>query len=236
MIEPGTLYLIATPIGNLGDITMRAVETLKQVDFIACEDTRTSGVLLKHLGIKKPLLSYHDYNERQAAERILSRIDGGESGAVICDSGSPAISDPGFVIARAAAERNVPLVPIPGPAALIAALSLSGLPTDAFIFHGFLPPKSGKRKAVLESLADRRETLIFYESPHRIIKLLAEIEEVIGDRQGVLCRELTKKFEEVLRGSISQLHEQLTSRSIKGEITLVVAGKTRKEQKRDSNL
>jgi 16S rRNA (cytidine1402-2'-O)-methyltransferase len=231
MAESGTLYLVATPIGNLEDITARAARILAEVDFIACEDTRTSGILLKHLGVKKPLIAYHDFNESRAAERIINRIVAGETGAVICDAGSPGISDPGFVIARTAVGRGVPLVPIPGPAAMIAALAVSGLPTDAFTFYGFLPPKSGKRRALLESLIERRETLIFYESPHKINRLLGEISEVLGNRQVALCRELTKKFEEVLRGSITQVIDEIGSRKLKGEITLVVEGLTRKNRK-----
>lgn len=228
MMECGTLYLVATPIGNLEDITARAARVLAEVDFIACEDTRTSGVLLKHLGIKKPLVPYHDFNESLAADRIVNRVVAGENGAVICDAGSPGISDPGFVVARTAVGRNVPLVPIPGPAAMIAALAVSGLPTDAFTFYGFLPPKSGKRRALLESLVERRETMIFYESPHKIKRLLEEIKETLGNRRVALCRELTKKFEEVLRGTIAHVSDQFTERKPKGEFTLVVEGKTRK--------
>ncbi|MFH2056922.1 MAG: 16S rRNA (cytidine(1402)-2'-O)-methyltransferase [bacterium] len=230
MAEPGTLYLVATPIGNLEDITARAARILAEVDFIACEDTRTSGVLLKHLDIRKPLVPYHDFNEGKAADRIIDRVIAGENGAVICDAGSPGISDPGFVVARTAVGRGVNLVPIPGPAAMIAALAVSGLPTDAFTFHGFLPPKSGKRRTILESLADRRETLILYESPHKIKRLLGEVKEVLGNRQIALCRELTKKFEEVMRGTVHQVIEQIGERQPKGEITLVIEGKTRKSR------
>lgn len=231
MAEPGILYLVATPIGNLEDITTRAVRILAEVDFIACEDTRTSGVLLKHLDVKKPLVPYHDFNEGKAADRIINRVIAGETGAVICDAGSPGISDPGFVVARTAIGRGVELIPIPGPSAMIAALAVSGLPTDAFTFLGFLPPKSGKRRTLLESLAERRETLIFYESPHKIKRLLGEVKEVLGNRHIALCRELTKKFEEVLRGTVHQVIERIGEKQPKGEITLVVEGKTRKSRK-----
>jgi 16S rRNA (cytidine1402-2'-O)-methyltransferase len=224
----GTLYLVATPIGNLEDITLRAARVLSEVDFIACEDTRKSGILLKHLGISKPLISYHNFNERSVAEKIISRVGAGENGAVICDAGSPAISDPGFVVVRSAVAAGVKVEAIPGPAALVAALSVSGLPTDAFFFCGFLPPKSGKRRRVLESLVERRETLVFYESPHRIAKLVAEIYEVLGNRTIALCRELTKKFEEVIRGTAAEVARVLEERSLKGEITLVVEGNVRR--------
>ncbi|MCK4857274.1 MAG: 16S rRNA (cytidine(1402)-2'-O)-methyltransferase [candidate division Zixibacteria bacterium] len=230
----GTLYLVATPIGNLDDITYRAVKVLAGVDFIACEDTRKSGILLKHLGIRKPLLSYRDFNERRVAERIIKRIMTGEDGAVICDAGTPAISDPGFVVARQAIAEGVKLVAIPGATALAAALSVSGLPTDSFIFLGFLPPRAGKRKAILASVADRRETLIFYESPHRLHRLLDELVAVLGNRQAALCRELTKKFEEIIRLDIEKMREQLEGRKLKGEITLVVEGNVRRRKFSDT--
>jgi 16S rRNA (cytidine1402-2'-O)-methyltransferase len=227
MATNGTLYLVATPIGNLEDITMRAVRILQEVDLIACEDTRTSGVLLKHYGISKPLVSYHNFNERQASERIIGRILEGQNVAVISDAGTPSISDPGFIIVREAVRQGINVVAIPGPVAMLMALSVSGLPTDAFIFYGFLPQTSGKRRAILESLVDRRETLVFYESPYKIHKLLNEIFEVIGNRQAALCRELTKKFEEIVRGDIETIRETFKEKKIKGEITLVVQGKVR---------
>jgi 16S rRNA (cytidine1402-2'-O)-methyltransferase len=228
MATNGTLYLVATPIGNLEDITMRAVRTLKEADLIACEDTRTSKVLLNHYGISKPLVSYHNFNERQASERIIARIREGQNVAVISDAGTPAISDPGFIIVREAVREEINIVAIPGPAALIVALAMSGLPMDAFIFYGFLPQTSGKRRAILESLAERRETLVFYESPYKIQRLLDEVLEIIGNRQAALCRELTKKFEEVIRGDIEKIRQKLADKKVKGEITLVVQGKVRK--------
>jgi len=235
MNSAGILYLVATPIGNLDDITIRAVKVLSEVDFIACEDTRRSGILLKHLSIKKPLLSYHNYNERQVAERIINRVMAGETAAVICDAGTPGISDPGFIVVREAVKQDICVVAIPGPAAMLTALGASGLPTDAFIFYGFLPPKKGKRRQILESLADRRETLIFYESPHRIHKLLNEIAEHLGNRHTVLCRELTKKFEEIIRGDIDGLQQRLDGKTVKGEITLVVEGNVRRRQNTESD-
>jgi 16S rRNA (cytidine1402-2'-O)-methyltransferase len=228
MTSAGTLYLVATPLGNLEDITLRAIRILQEVDLIACEDTRTSGVLLKRFEIHKPLISYHNFNERQAAEKIIGRVIAGENVALISDAGTPSISDPGFVIVREAVRNNVTVVAIPGPVAMVTALAVSGLPTDAFIFYGFLPQTQGKRRAILESLAERRETLIFYESPFKIHRLLDDIAAVIGNRQVALCRELTKKFEEIIRGDIETLRTTLTDRKLKGEITLVVEGKVRK--------
>jgi len=227
MASNGTLYLVATPIGNLEDITMRAVRTLQEVDLIACEDTRTSRVLLNHYGINKPVVSYHNFNERQASERIIGRILEGQNVAVISDAGTPSISDPGFVIVREAVRQGINVVAIPGPAAMIMAVAVSGLPTDAFIFYGFLPQTSGKRRAILESLAERRETMVFYESPYKIHKLLNEVFEVIGNRKAALCREMTKKFEEILRGDIETIRDQLADKKVKGELTLVVQGKVR---------
>ncbi len=227
MATNGTLYLVATPIGNLEDITMRAVRTLQEVDLIACEDTRTSRVLLNHYGINKSVVSYHNFNERQASERIIGRILEGQNVAVISDAGTPSISDPGFIIVREAVRQGINVVAIPGPAAMIMAVAVSGLPTDAFIFYGFLPQTSGKRRAILESLVDRRETMVFYESPYKIHKLLDEIFEVIGNRKAALCREMTKKFEEIIRGDIETIRDQLADKKVKGEITLVVQGKVR---------
>lgn len=227
MTSAGTLYLVATPLGNLGDITIRAVDTLRNVDFIACEDTRTSRVLLDHLGIHKPLLAYHNFNERAVADRILARVLAGESAAVISDAGTPSVSDPGFIIVREAIKHSIEVVAIPGPSAAITALSVSGLPTDAFIFYGFLPQTAGKRKAVIESLANRRETLIFYESPFKIHKLLDLLYAVLGKRQVVICRELTKKFEEIIRSDLVMVRSSLASKILKGELTVVVQGLVR---------
>lgn len=233
MSTSGTLYIVATPIGNLGDMTYRAVETLRQVDLIACEDTRTSQTLLHHFDIHKPLVSYHNFNERKVTEKLISRLQLGENIALISDAGTPSISDPGFIIVRSAIAAGVPIVPIPGASAAISALAISGLPTDAFIFHGFLPQTQGKRRTVIESLADRRETIVLYESPFKIHKLIELLYELLGNRQVVLCRELTKKFEETIRCDLESLRTAIAGRVLKGEITLVVEGRTRKSERND---
>ena len=233
MSTSGTLYIVATPIGNLGDMTYRAVETLRQVDLIACEDTRTSQTLLHHFDIHKPLVSYHNFNERKVTEKLISRLQLGENIALISDAGTPSISDPGFIIVRSAIAAGVPIVPIPGASAAISALAISGLPTDAFIFHGFLPQTQGKRRTVIDSLADRRETIVLYESPFKIHKLIELLYELLGNRQVVLCRELTKKFEETIRCDLESLRTAIAGRVLKGEITLVVEGRTRKSERND---
>lgn len=225
---PGTLYVVSTPIGNLEDITLRALRILKEVDLIAAEDTRRTGLLLKHFGIEKPLTSYFEGTELKKREFILSRLREGSDVALVSDAGTPGISDPGFRLIRLAIEHKIAVVPIPGPSAAIAALSIAGLPTDAFFFKGFLPHKSKKRRDLLGDLAEVRETLLFYESPHRIFETLQDILEILGDREMVLARELTKAYEEVLRGTVSEIQKQIGVRNLKGEITLVIAGKTRK--------
>jgi 16S rRNA (cytidine1402-2'-O)-methyltransferase len=226
----GILAIVSTPIGNMEDITLRALRILKEVDLIAAEDTRRTGLLLKHFGIEKPLTSYFEGNELKKKEVILSRLKQGDRVALVSDAGTPGISDPGFRLIRAAIEDEIPVIPIPGPSAVITALSVSGLPTDAFLFKGFLPHKSKKRRDLLKKLEDARETLIFYESPHRISESLRDILEVLGDREIVLSRELTKVYEEVLRGKVSQILNQIRGRQFRGEITLVVSGKTRKKE------
>jgi len=231
--EKGTLYLVSTPIGNREDITLRALRILKEVDLIAAEDTRHTGLLLRHFGIQTPLTSYFEGNELRKRELILSRLNQGDRVALVSDAGTPGISDPGFRLVQMAVENRIPIVPIPGPSAGIAALSVSGLPTDAFLFKGFLPHKSKKRRGLLEQLGEVRETLIFYESPHRIIETLKDIFDVLGDREMVLAREITKIYEEILRGRVSDIQSQIAGRNIKGEITLVISGKTRKGAKRD---
>jgi 16S rRNA (cytidine1402-2'-O)-methyltransferase len=209
------------------DITLRAIRILKEVDLIAAEDTRHTGFLLKHFDIHTPLTSYFEGNELKKREYILSKLKDSKKIALVSDAGTPGVSDPGFRLIQLAIEHGVPVVPIPGPSAVITALSISGLPTDAFIFRGFLPHKSKKRRDLLEVLEDLRETLIFYESPHRIIETLRDILEVLGDRQMVLTRELTKVYEEVLRGKVSEIRAEIGERKLKGEITLVISGKTR---------
>jgi 16S rRNA (cytidine1402-2'-O)-methyltransferase len=223
--SPGTLYVVATPIGNLDDITLRALKILKAVNRVAAEDTRRTGRLLTHHGIKTPLVSYHEHNERQRTGALLQRLAGGESLALVSDAGTPAISDPGYILVHEAVRRGIPVSPIPGPSAAIAALSVAGLPTDAFVFLGFPPRKSGRRKQELLALAKESRTLIWYESPHRIARFVQEIHEVFGSRFAVIGREITKRFEEFLRGSLSQLADELDRRGdVKGEVTLLVAG------------
>jgi 16S rRNA (cytidine1402-2'-O)-methyltransferase len=226
----GSLYIVSTPIGNLEDITLRALRILKEVDLIAAEDTRHTGLLLRHFGIQKPLTSYFEGNELKKREWILSRLKQGDRIALVSDAGTPGISDPGFRLIQMVIENQIPIIPIPGPSAVIAALSVSGLPTDAFLFKGFLPHKSKKRRDLLKQLEETKETLIFYESPHRITETLKDILDILGDRKIVLTRELTKIYEEILRGKVSEIQNQVSQRKLKGEITLVISGKTRKER------
>ncbi|HEX3626849.1 MAG TPA: 16S rRNA (cytidine(1402)-2'-O)-methyltransferase [Verrucomicrobiae bacterium] len=222
-LSPATLYLVATPIGNLEDITLRALRVLRECDAVAAEDTRHSGQLLKHFGISKPLLSYFQFNEAKRSEEIIDRLRRGEKIALVTDAGSPGISDPGERVVRAAITAGLRVEPVPGPCALIAALTASGLPTEEFHFVGFLPHKSGQRKNKLESLKTIPGVLIFYESPFRIEKLLGELNEVYPEREVVLARELTKKFEEFLRGKPAALLEVATKRHLKGEFVVMMA-------------
>jgi 16S rRNA (cytidine1402-2'-O)-methyltransferase len=231
----GTLYIVSTPIGNMEDITLRALRILKEVDLVAAEDTRRTGLLLKYHGIDKPLTSYFEGNELSKRDLILSRLKEGLHVALVSDAGTPGISDPGFRLIRLAVESRVEIVPVPGPSAVITALSVSGLPTDAFLFEGFLPHKSKKRRDLLGGLAETRETLIFYESPHRVTASLQDILETLGDREIALARELTKTYEEVFRGKVSEIQRQIGDRTLKGEITLIVSGKTRKAGARDAD-
>ncbi|MBO0799010.1 MAG: 16S rRNA (cytidine(1402)-2'-O)-methyltransferase [Blastocatellia bacterium] len=224
------LYLVATPIGNLEDITLRALRVLKEVDLIACEDTRHTRRLLDHFGISKPTISYHDHNERERSVELVGRLLGGEDIALVTDAGTPGISDPAYRIVKAAIESSVEVVPIPGAAAVIAALIASGLPTDSFKFTGFLPPKKAARRKVLEGLQAERATLVFYEAPHRIRETLADAREILGNREGALARELTKIHEQFMRGSLEQLGERVSAENPRGEMTLVIAGN------RDDNL
>jgi len=227
-LAKGSLYIVSTPIGNREDITLRALHILKEVDLIAAEDTRHTILLLRHFGIQTPLTSYFEGNELKKKEFILSKLKQGHRVALVSDAGTPGISDPGFRLIQTAIENQIPIVPIPGPSAVIAALSVSGLPTDAFLFKGFLPHKSKKKKDFLQQLEGIRETLIFYESPHRLSETLNNIFDILGDREMVLTRELTKVYEEVIRGKVSEIQTQIGERKLKGEITLVISGKTRK--------
>jgi len=226
--EKGTLYIVSTPIGNMEDITLRALRILKEVDLIAAEDTRRTGLLLKHFGIQASLTSYFEGNELRKREFILAKLKEGEKVALVSDAGTPGVSDPGFRLIPLAIENQLPIIPVPGSSAVITALSVSGLPTDAFLFKGFLPHKAKKRKDLLKELEHARETLVFYESPHRISETLRDILEILGDRETVLTRELTKVYEEIIRGKASQILNRVVDRTLKGEITLVISGKTRK--------
>ncbi len=221
-LMPSTLYLVATPIGNLEDITLRALRVLRECDVIAAEDTRHSGQLLKHFGISKPLLSYFKFNEAKRSEEIIERLRRGQKVALVTDAGSPGISDPGERVVKAAICAGFRVESVPGPSALVSALTASGLPTDEFHFIGFLPHKSGQRRNKLESLKSSDGTLVLYESPYRVEKLLAELSEVFPERQVVLARELTKKFEEFLRGKPAELLAMAKKRSLKGEFVVMV--------------
>lgn len=225
-VNPGTLYVVATPIGNLDDLTARAVRVLGQVTRIAAEDTRHSGRLLAHLGLNKPMLSLHEHNEARRVDTLDSYLAAGEDIALISDAGTPLISDPGFVLVRELRARNRHIVPIPGPCAMIAALSAAGLPTDRFVFAGFLPAKPGGRRQALEGWKAREETLVFYESPHRIVHTLEALHEQMAGRDVVLARELTKTFETFLHGTPASLLEQLTTdpNQARGEFVVIVAG------------
>lgn len=223
-LSPVSLYLIPTPIGNLKDITLRAIELLKSVDVILAEDTRTSGMLLKHLQISKNLQSYHIFNEHKAVEKLVERMRKGEVFALVSDAGTPAISDPGFLLVREVIAAGLEVQCLPGPTAFVPALVNSGLPNDRFVFEGFLPHKKG-RKTRLESLLGETRTMIFYESPHRLLKTLEQLAEVFGsDRHASVSRELTKVHEENIRGSLSELIDYYQTNTLKGEIVLVVSG------------
>jgi 16S rRNA (cytidine1402-2'-O)-methyltransferase len=221
---PGTLYIVATPIGNLEDITLRALRVLREVSAIAAEDTRHTRKLLTHYDIHTPLVSYHEHNERTAAPALVQRLLGGENLALVSDAGTPGISDPGYRLTVAAAAAGITIAPVPGPAALTAALSVSGLPTDRFVFEGFLPEKADQRKERLRLLRDEPRTLVFYEAPHRLKNCLSDVEEILGARPAALARELTKIHEEVLRGSLGEIRARSESAETRGEVVLVVHG------------
>jgi 16S rRNA (cytidine1402-2'-O)-methyltransferase len=220
----GTLYVVATPIGNLEDITLRALRILREVDQIACEDTRHTRKLLEHHGISKPLVSYHEHNEQARAEELLRELEAGRNIALVSDAGTPLIADPGYRLVAQARARGVTVSPIPGASAIISALSASGFPTDSFYFGGFLPAKKTQRRKTLEAMKGYPATLVFYEAPHRILEALADIAELLGPRRVTLARELTKIHEEFVAGEAGELRDALTMRpQIKGEITLMIA-------------
>ncbi len=219
------LYVVPTPIGNLQDMTFRAISTLQEVDLILAEDTRTSGILLKHFEIQNKLQSYHKFNEHQQLERYIELLKSGQTIALISDAGTPAISDPGFLLVRECKKQNITVETLPGATAFVPALVNSGLPNDRFIFEGFLPVKKGRQKRI-KALLEEDKTMIFYESPHRLIKCLEQFSEAFGnDRQASVSREISKLYEENKRGSLSELIEHFKQKTIKGEIVIVVAGK-----------
>lgn len=219
---PGTLYLVSTPIGNLQDITLRALDTLRAVDLIACEDTRHTRKLLNHFRISSGTISYHEHNEHERAEELADRLIRGESIAIVSDAGTPGIADPGFRIVRRAIEIGANVVSIPGPSAFASAVVASGLATDSIFFGGFLPSKKGERRKRLDEVRDIPATLIFYETPHRLAKSLADCTDVLGDRQAAVARELTKMHEEMVRGTLSDLTERFAGSTVKGEVVLVI--------------
>lgn len=218
------LFLVATPIGNLGDITLRALQTLRDVDMVASEDTRKTGMMLKHFEISKPQLAFHEHNEERASDRIVAMLQEGKNVAVVTNAGTPGISDPGFRIVRKVIAADLPFTLIPGPTGLIMALVLSGLPVHSFTFRGFAPRKTGPRRRFLEVDRFAPHTLLFYESPHRVASFLSDAIAVYGDRNGALANDLTKKFELMTRGSLSSLLESVAGRSLKGEYIVAIAG------------
>lgn len=222
MTAAGTLTLVATPIGNLGDLSPRAVEALRAADLVVCEDTRHSGRLLSHFGVSKPLLALFMGKERQRTEAALKALEEGKHVALITDAGTPAIQDPGFLLVRGAVEKGIPVTAVPGPCAAVMALAISGLPTDRFLFEGFLPPKEGARKRRMEAWKTLGCTIVIYESVYKIKRTLADLEAVLGDVRIAVCRELTKKFEEVTRGPVREVRAALDSREPQGEFVVVI--------------
>jgi len=224
-MSSGKLYILATPIGNLEDISLRTLRLLKEADLVLCEDTRTSGILLKHYDIKQPLQSYHKFNEHQLTERVIAQLQAGKTIALISDAGTPGISDPGFLLARAAVAAGLEVEAPPGATALIPALVKSGLPSDRFCFEGFLPQKKG-RQTRLKQLAEETRTMVFYESPYRVLKSLEELAQHCGaERQASVSREITKKFEETVNGSLAELIQHFKTHAPKGEFVIVLAGR-----------
>jgi 16S rRNA (cytidine1402-2'-O)-methyltransferase len=232
-MSTGTLYIVATPIGNLEDITLRAIRTLKEADLIAAEDTRHTRHLLDRYGIDRPLTSYHDHNKEEKAPVLVARLLEGKNIALVSDAGTPGISDPGYFLINLAIDQKIPVVPLPGASAAIAALSVSGLPTDRFVFEGFLPSKHTARTKRLEQLSREERTMIFYEAPHKIIKAVENMLEILGDRHAVITRELTKIHEETIRGTLSEILKRLNEGAIKGEFTVIVHGASDEPQKQD---
>ena len=230
----GILYIVSTPIGNLEDISMRAIRILKEVAIIAAEDTRRTQKLCAFYQIGTPLTSYHDFNKEEKTEVLLHRLQQGNSIALVCDAGTPLVSDPGYFLVNAAVKANISLVPIPGPSSVLAALCISGLPTDRFIFEGFVPRKSGARENFFEKLEQEIGTIIVFETQHRILKTLRAIHKTMGNRHIVLTRELTKLNEEIIRGNVVEVCQTLEGKTLKGEITLLIQGQPQRKKKEDS--
>jgi 16S rRNA (cytidine1402-2'-O)-methyltransferase len=227
-VEKGALYVVATPIGNFADITLRALGVLSGVDMVAAEDTRHTGRMLSRYQISSPLISYHDHNEAERAPQFIQKLQDGLSIALVSDAGTPSVSDPGYRLICAAIQAGIKVIPVPGVSAAVAALSVSGLPTDAFVFLGFPPKKQTRRTAMLKDIENEPRTMIFYESPKRLLSFLDDALAVLGDRTGVVCREMTKRYEEFIRGPISEILADLSDRrEIKGECTLVLSGKNK---------
>ncbi len=224
VVEPGALYVVSTPIGNIGDLSERAVKCLAGVDVVACEDTRRTGKLLSRIGCKKKLISYNDTNASARCETIVNRLLDSESVALVSDAGTPGVSDPAYRVVLHALENGVPVIPVPGASAVLAALVVSGLPLDRFVFEGFLPQKGAKRLRRIEALADEERTIIIYESPYRVIRLLEEIREIMGDRRISVSRELTKLHEETVRGTVTEVLDCIGAKKTRGEYTVVVRG------------
>ncbi len=220
----GVLYVVATPIGNLEDVTLRALKVLREVDLIAAEDTRQARKLLQHYGIRKPVTSYHEHNEEARTRQLLSALRAGRSVALVSDAGTPVLSDPGYHLVRACAEAGLRVVPVPGPSAVTAALAVCGLPTDRFLFLGFPPRRPAARRQFLEEVRDQRATLVLFEAPQRLVACLQDVREVLGDRRVAVCRELTKLHEEVHRGTVSEVLRALGPAGVRGEVTVVVEG------------
>jgi 16S rRNA (cytidine1402-2'-O)-methyltransferase len=219
---PGTLYVVATPLGNLEDVTLRALRVLKEVAVIACEDTRRTRILLSHFGIHAPVTSYFEHNKLRKGARLIETLGRGQSVALVTDAGTPGISDPGFLLVKQAREAGVPVVPVPGPSAVVTALSAAGVPADRFVFDGFLPVKPRRRVHRLEALRDLEMTVVCYESPHRILPALDAIAQVFGEREIVVARELTKQFEEIVRGPAATLKARFEAGPVRGEFTLII--------------
>jgi 16S rRNA (cytidine1402-2'-O)-methyltransferase len=227
----GTLFVVATPIGNLEDITFRAVRILSEVDLIAAEDTRRTKILLNKYNINTPMTSYHKFNIKAKTSHLIELLKQGKNIALVSDSGMPGISDPGYELIRTSIDQSIRVEPIPGPSAAVTALAVSGLPTDRFLFEGFLPKKPGKKVKKLNELKSEARTIIIYESPFRLLKTLEDIVRVMGDRQVAVCRELTKKFEEIVRGKAGDVLEKLKGRGVKGEVVLVVSGQATQRER-----